>query len=50
LITQLEQNIKIQENALSILVGENPAKISRTIEMSDTSLPQNFSAGFLQQW
>ncbi|WP_312769081.1 efflux transporter outer membrane subunit [Epilithonimonas sp.] len=45
LITQLEQNIKIQENALSILVGENPAKISRTIEMSDTSLPQNFSAG-----
>ncbi|SHJ98852.1 efflux transporter outer membrane subunit [Epilithonimonas mollis] len=45
LITQLEQNIKIQENALSILVGENPTKISRTLEMSDTSLPQNFSAG-----
>lgn len=45
LIKQLEQNIKIQENALSILVGENPTKISRTIEMSDTSLPQNFSAG-----
>ncbi|MPS72639.1 MAG: efflux transporter outer membrane subunit [Chryseobacterium sp.] len=45
LITQLEQNIKIQENALSILVGENPTKINRTIEMSDTSLPQNFSAG-----
>ncbi len=45
LITQLEQNIKIQENALSILVGENPTKIIRTIEMSDTSLPQNLSAG-----
>ncbi|MDP9955970.1 NodT family efflux transporter outer membrane factor (OMF) lipoprotein [Epilithonimonas hungarica] len=45
LITQLEQNIKIQENALSILIGENPAKINRTIEMSDTSLPQNLSAG-----
>lgn len=45
LITQLEQNIKIQENALSILVGENPTKINRTIEMPDTSLPQNFSAG-----
>jgi outer membrane protein TolC len=45
LITQLEQNIAIQENALSILVGENPGKISRTIEMSDTSLPQDISAG-----
>jgi hypothetical protein len=45
LITQLEQNIAIQENALSILVGENPTKINRTIEMSDTSLPQNLSAG-----
>jgi len=45
LITQLKQNIAIQENALSILVGENPDKISRTIEMSDSSLPQNISAG-----
>jgi len=45
LITQLEQNIAIQENALSILIGENPTKINRTIEMSDTSLPQNLSAG-----
>ena len=45
LITQLEQNIAVQENALSILVGENPAKITRTIEMSDSSLPQNISAG-----
>lgn len=45
LISQLEQNIAIQENALSILVGELPDKISRSIEMSDTSLPQNISAG-----
>ncbi|MDQ0592883.1 multidrug efflux system outer membrane protein [Chryseobacterium ginsenosidimutans] len=45
LITQLEQNIAIQENALSILVGENPNKVDRTIEMSDTSLPQDISAG-----
>ncbi|UOU99985.1 efflux transporter outer membrane subunit [Chryseobacterium daecheongense] len=45
LISQLEQNIAIQENALSILVGENPNKVSRTLEMSDTSLPQNISAG-----
>ncbi|ROI00698.1 efflux transporter outer membrane subunit [Chryseobacterium daecheongense] len=45
LISQLEQNIAIQENALSILVGENPNKVNRTIEMSDTSLPQNISAG-----
>ncbi len=45
LISQLEQNIAIQENALSILVGETPSKINRTIEMSDTSLPQNIIAG-----
>lgn len=45
LITQLEQNIAIQENALSILVGENPTKINRGIELSDTSLPQDISAG-----
>ncbi|UKB83225.1 efflux transporter outer membrane subunit [Chryseobacterium sp. MEBOG06] len=45
LISQLEQNIAIQENALSILVGETPNKVSRTIEMSDTSLPQTISAG-----
>lgn len=45
LISQLEQNIAIQENALSILVGEMPNKVNRTIEMSDTSLPQNIEAG-----
>ncbi|EJL73899.1 efflux transporter, outer membrane factor lipoprotein, NodT family [Chryseobacterium populi] len=45
LISQLEQNIAIQENALSILVGETPNKVNRTIEMSDTSLPQDISAG-----
>ncbi len=45
LIAQLEQNIAIQENALSILVGENPGKVNRTLEMSDTSLPQHISAG-----
>ncbi|ASW75991.1 RND transporter [Chryseobacterium piperi] len=45
LISQLEQNIAIQENALSILVGEAPNKVSRTIEMSDTSLPQELSVG-----
>ena len=45
LIAQLEQNIAIQENALSILTGELPNKVNRTIEMSDTSLPQNISAG-----
>lgn len=45
LISQLEQNITIQENALSILVGETPNKVNRTLEMSDTSLPQNIIAG-----
>ncbi|WP_419869962.1 efflux transporter outer membrane subunit [Chryseobacterium sp. CT-SW4] len=45
LISQLEQNIAIQENALSILTGEMPGTINRRIEMSDTSLPQDISAG-----
>lgn len=45
LISQLEQNIAIQENALSILVGEAPNKVSRGIEMSDTSLSQDLSTG-----
>lgn len=45
LITQLEQNIAIQENALSILTGENPGIIERTIEMTETSLPAEVSAG-----
>lgn len=45
LISQLEQNIAIQENALSILIGETPNKVNRTLEMSDTSLPQNIIAG-----
>lgn len=45
LISQLEQNIAIQENALSILIGEMPNKVNRTIEMSDTSLPLNIEAG-----
>ncbi|MBK1897905.1 efflux transporter outer membrane subunit [Chryseobacterium paridis] len=45
LISQLEQNIAIQENALSILVGEAPNKVTRGIELSDTSLSQDLSAG-----
>lgn len=45
LISQLEQNIAIQENALSILVGEIPNKVNRTIEMVDTSLPQDITTG-----
>lgn len=45
LISQLLQNIAIQENALSILVGEAPNKVSRGIEMSDTSLSQDLSTG-----
>ncbi|MBT2623126.1 MULTISPECIES: efflux transporter outer membrane subunit [Chryseobacterium] len=45
LISQLQQNIAIQENALSILVGEAPNKVSRGIEMSDTSLSQDLSTG-----
>jgi outer membrane protein TolC len=50
LISQLEQNIAIQENALSILIGETPNKVNRTIEMSDTSFPRISLQDFPQLW
>ncbi len=45
LIPQFEQNITIQENALSILIGENPRKISRTKTLGQVVFPDNLSDG-----
>lgn len=45
LVPQLEQNITIQENALSILAGELPGGIQRNTLLDQISLPDNLSAG-----
>ena len=45
LISQLKQNIAIQENALSILTGEAPNTVNRSLDIADASMPANVSAG-----
>lgn len=45
LVPQLEQNIAIQENALSILAGELPGAIQRNSSLSQVNLPDSLSAG-----
>ncbi|MDE5451183.1 TolC family protein, partial [Elizabethkingia meningoseptica] len=45
LISQLQQNISIQENALSILVGEVPGSVGRSFDITDSSVPENIAAG-----
>lgn len=45
LISQLQQNISIQENALSILVGEVPGSVARSFDITDSSVPENIAAG-----
>lgn len=45
LIPQLEQDIIIQENALSILAGELPASIQRNILLSNINMDNSLSAG-----
>jgi len=45
LIPQFEQNIAIQENALSILAGQLPEKIIRSSTLDQITLPSNLSAG-----
>jgi multidrug efflux system outer membrane protein len=46
LIPELEQNISIQENALSILAGQLPKAITRTANLNKISFPEQLSAGF----
>lgn len=45
LVSQLEQNIRLQENALSILAGRFPGKIERAQGLSTISLTESLSAG-----
>ncbi|MES2649305.1 MAG: efflux transporter outer membrane subunit [Bacteroidota bacterium] len=45
LMPQLEQDIVIQENALSILSGELPAEIKRETVMVNTAIPGDLAAG-----
>ncbi len=45
LVPQLEQNIAIQENALSILAGELPAEIQRNSLLSQVNISDTLSAG-----
>jgi multidrug efflux system outer membrane protein len=45
LVPQFEQNITIQENALRILTGELPDKITRSAKLDDQIVPENLSAG-----
>jgi multidrug efflux system outer membrane protein len=45
LVPELEQNITIQENALSILSGVLPDKIARNITLNDATVSDSLSAG-----
>lgn len=45
LIPQLEQNLTIQENALSILAGQLPGAITRLASLDKISFPEQLSAG-----
>jgi NodT family efflux transporter outer membrane factor (OMF) lipoprotein len=45
LIPQFEQEITIQENALSILTGVLPSTIKRNITLSTVAVPENSPAG-----
>ena len=45
LVPELEQNIGIQENAISILSGELPDKIERDITLKDANFSDSLSAG-----
>ncbi|RZK75141.1 MAG: efflux transporter outer membrane subunit [Pedobacter sp.] len=45
LIPQLEQNITIQENGLSILAGKLPGPVSRLMSLEQTKIPEQLTAG-----
>lgn len=45
LVPQFEQNITIQENALSLLTGELPDTVQRTISLNQADIPDSLSAG-----
>jgi len=45
LVPQFEQNIAIQENALSVLAGRLPGNINRSAVLTQTEVPADISAG-----
>lgn len=45
LVPQLEQNIAIQENALSILAGELPGRIQRNVLLAQVNIADSLSSG-----
>lgn len=46
LVPQFEQQLAIQENALSILIGKLPDAILRAEDLEQTQLPENSATGF----
>ncbi|MFC4210200.1 TolC family protein [Pedobacter lithocola] len=46
LIPRIEQNVTLQENALSVLIGTLPQAINRSSRLDKMSLPQDLNAGF----
>ncbi|MFC1225528.1 TolC family protein [Pedobacter sp. BG31] len=46
LVPRLEQNVTLQENALSILIGTLPKSINRESRLDQMNIPQNLHAGF----
>ncbi len=46
LIPRLEQNVALQENALSVLIGTMPKSINRTSRLDKMAIPQDLNAGF----
>jgi len=46
LIPKLEQNVTLQENALSVLIGIMPQSIARTNRLDKMAVPADLSAGF----
>lgn len=45
LVPEIEQDIAVQENALSILMGKNPGSIIRNTILDTLLIPSNISAG-----
>lgn len=46
LVPRLEQNVTLQENALSVLIGTLPQTISRNNRLDKIAIPQELNAGF----
>ncbi|UKT65829.1 TolC family protein [Pedobacter mucosus] len=46
LIPRLEQNVTLQENALSVLIGTLPKAINRLSRLDNMNIPQDLNVGF----